>query len=179
MVTASDLLAQAARADPIMWVASATQPARGLDRKRLDDFCAWANAQLVRWPPPVLLALTHVDELRPAMEWSPPYDITAPARPKAGAIRAPVDAAARTLDLRADAIVPVAMPPGREAYNIDALWARIAVELDEATLVQLDRPRVGQQGQSLRELPTSSAMPAGPSSGASSRHDSGPRSVHF
>jgi predicted GTPase len=151
-VTASELLAQAARADLIMWVAAATQPARGLDRKRLDDFRAWANAQLIRRPPPVLLALTHVDELRPAMEWSPPYDITAPAGPKAGTIRAAVDAAARTLDLRADAIVPVAMPPGREAYNIDALWARIAVELDEARLVQLDRLRVGQQGQSLREL---------------------------
>jgi predicted GTPase len=152
MVMASELLAQAARADLIMWVASATQPARGLDRRRLDEFRAWANAQLIRRPPPVLLALTHVDELRPAMEWSPPYDITAPPGPKARAIRAAADAAARTLDLRADTIVPVAMPPGREAYNIDALWARIAVELDEARLVQLDRLRVGQQGQSLREL---------------------------
>jgi predicted GTPase len=152
MVTASELLAQSARADLIMWVASATQPARGLDRRRLDDFRAWANAQLVRRPPPVLLALTHVDELRPVMEWSPPYDVTTPAGPKAGAIRAAVGVAARTLDLRADAIVPVAMPPGREAYNIDALWARIGAELDEAKLVQLDRLRVGQQGQSLREL---------------------------
>jgi uncharacterized protein len=44
------------------------------------------------------------------------------------------------------------MPPGREAYNIDAVWARIAIELDEARLVQLDRLRVGQSGLSLREL---------------------------
>ena len=44
------------------------------------------------------------------------------------------------------------MPPGREVYNIDALWARIAAELDEAKLVQLDRLRVGQKGLSLREL---------------------------
>ena len=36
------------------------------------------------------------------------------------------------------------------AFN--ALWDRIAVELDEAKLVQLDRLRVGQQGLSLREL---------------------------
>jgi hypothetical protein len=63
-----------------------------------------------------------------------------------------MDAAARTLDLAVDAIVPVAMPPGREPYNIDALWARIAVELDEAKLAQLDRLRVGQQGLGLREL---------------------------
>jgi predicted GTPase len=46
--TASELLAQAERADLVMWVASATQPARDPDRKRLDDFRAWANAQLVR-----------------------------------------------------------------------------------------------------------------------------------
>src|ERR1700726_897392 len=125
---ASDLLAQAGRADLIMWVASATQPARGPDRKRLDDFRAWANAQLARRPPRVLLALTHVDELRPAVEWTPPYDIPAPAGPKARAIRPAVNAASRALDLPVNAIVPVAMPPGREIYNIDALWAKIAVE---------------------------------------------------
>jgi predicted GTPase len=135
-----------------MWVASATQPARAPDRSGLDDFRAWAKLQLARRAPPLLLALTHIDELRPAMEWTPPYDVIAPAGPKARAIRAALDAAARALDLPVDAIVPVAMPPGREPYNLDALWARIAGELDEAKLVQLDRLRVGQQGLSLREL---------------------------
>jgi len=150
--TVPELLSQAERADLIMWVASATQPARGPDRKRLDEIRASANAQLARRPPPVLLVLTHVDELRPAMEWTPPYDITAPTRPKARAIRAAIDAVARTLDLPVEAIVPVAMPSGQETYNIDALWAKIAAELDEAKLVQLDRLRVGQQGLSLHEL---------------------------
>jgi predicted GTPase len=150
--TPRDLLAQAERADLIMWVASATQPARAPDRKGLDDFRAWAKLQLARRAPPVLLALTHVDELRPAIEWTPPYDVIAPAGPKARSIRAALDAAAHVLDLPMDAMVPVAMPPGREPYNLDALWARIAVELDEAKLVQLDRLRVGQQGLSLREL---------------------------
>jgi predicted GTPase len=147
-----ELLAQAERADLIVWVASATQPARGPDRQSLDDFRIWANAQLTRRTPPVLLALTHVDELRPAKEWTPPYDIAAPAGPKARTIRAAVDAIAPALDLPADAIVPVAMPPGREPYNLDALWARITLELDEAKLVQLDRLRAGQQQLSLREL---------------------------
>jgi uncharacterized protein len=150
--TASELLSQAERADLIMWVASATQPARGPDRKRLDEIRASANAQLARRPPPLLLALTHVDELRPAAEWAPPYDINASARPKARAIRAAVNASARALDLPSDAIVPVAMPPGGEAYNVDALWARIAAQLDEAKLVQLDRLRIGQQRLGLREL---------------------------
>ena len=35
--TVPELLSQAERADLIMWVASATQPARGPDRKSLDD----------------------------------------------------------------------------------------------------------------------------------------------
>ena len=100
----------------------------------------------------VLLALTHVDELRPAKEWKPPYDVIAPAGPKARTIRAAIDAAGCALDFPADAMVPVAMPSGREFYNLDALWARIAIELDEAKLVQLDRLRVGRQGLDLREL---------------------------
>src|SRR5450631_1930458 len=108
-----------------MWVASATQPARGPDRKCLDDVRARAETQLARRPPPILLALTHIDELRPAGEWTPPYDIIAPVGPKARAIAAAVNSTARALDLRVDAIVPVAMPPGREPYNLDALWARI------------------------------------------------------
>jgi uncharacterized protein len=151
-MTTPELLAQAERADLIIWVASATQPARGPDSQGLSHFRAWAATQLARRAPRVILALTHVDELRPANEWMPPYDVAAPAGPKARNIRAAILSVVSVLDLLADAIVPVAIPPGREPYNIDALWARIAVELDEAKLVQLDRLRVGRQQLSLREL---------------------------
>lgn len=150
--TVSELLAHAERADLVLWVASATQPARGPDSQALDDFRAWARALLLRRAPPVVLALTHVDELRPANAWTPPYDVAAPAGPKARAIRAAIDAVASALDLSVDVIVPVAMPPGRAPYNIDALWARIGADLDEARLVQLDRLRIGRQRLSLREL---------------------------
>src|SRR5262249_25738258 len=91
---------------------------------------------------------------RPAGEWAPPYNVTTPAGPKAQAIRGALDAVARTLAFPLDAIVPVAMAPGREPYNLDALWALIAVELDEARLVQLDRLRAGQEGLSLHEIAT-------------------------
>ena len=149
---ASGLLAQAARADLIIWVASATQPARAIDRKRLDEFRAWVSTELARRPPAVILALTHIDELRPAAEWAPPYDVSMPLRPKARAIRAAMDATARALDLTVDRIVPLAMPPGAPPYNIDALWPRIALELDDAKLVQLDRIRSQHSRVSLREL---------------------------
>jgi predicted GTPase len=147
-----ELLAQIERTDLILWVASATQPARDLDRQRLEDIRVWAKAQLARRAPPILLALTHIDELSPANQWAPPYDIVAPQGPKSRSIRAAVDAVARALQVPADSVVPVAMPPGGETYNLDALWARIAVELDEAKLVQLDRVRLGHQRLSLREL---------------------------
>ena len=150
--TEEEFLEQVERADLVVWVASATQPARDTDRKALAAVRAWAAAQLTRRVPPIVLALTHIDELRPASEWQPPYDIVAPAGPKARSIRAAIDSVAKVLDLSAAAIVPVAMPPDREPYNIDALWAAIALELDEARLVQLDRLRIGRQGLSLREL---------------------------
>jgi predicted GTPase len=150
--SAAQLLTQAERADLILWVASAIQPARGPDRARLDEVRAWAREQLSRRTPPFLLALTHVDELRPATEWRPPYDVTVPAGAKARAIRAAMEAAARALDLPVTAVVPVAMPPNRTPYNLDTLWARIALELDEARLVQFDRLRLGQKGLSVRAL---------------------------
>jgi uncharacterized protein len=143
---------QAERADLVLWVASATQPARGADRTALDDFRTWERAQLARRPPHVVLALTHIDELRPASEWTPPYDLTAPEGPKARNILAAIQSVASALDVPASAIVPIAMPPGRQPYNVDALWARIALELDGAKLVQLDRLRISGQPMSLREL---------------------------
>jgi uncharacterized protein len=150
--SAAKLVPQAERADLILWVASATQPARGPDRERLDEVRAWARKQFSRRAPAILLALTHVDELRPATEWTPPYDVSVPAGAKARAIRAALEATARALDLPVTAVVPVAMPPNRAPYNLDALWARIAVELDEAKLVQFDRLRIGQKGLSVRTL---------------------------
>jgi predicted GTPase len=150
--SATELVAQAERGDLILWVASATQPARGPDRERLDEIRSWAREQLSRRTPPILLALTHVDELRPAAEWTPPYDVTKPAGPKARSIRAAMEAAARALDLPVSAVIPLAVPPNRDPYNLDALWARIAVELDEAKLVQLDRLRIGQKAINLRTL---------------------------
>lgn len=147
-----DVLAQVERADLILWVASAVQPARGPDRKSLDELRARAVARPALRPPPILLALTHVDELRPAAEWEPPYDIVRPAGLKARTMRAAVEAVARALDLPIESVVPMAMPPGGKPYNVDALWARIAVELDEAKLVQLDRLRHRRQAVGLREL---------------------------
>jgi len=148
-----ELQRQAERADLVLWVASATQAARANDRSALDVLRAKGAAQVTRRPAPILLALTHIDQLRPGSEWAPPYDIATPTRPKAQAIRAAMDSVARILDLPIDAIVPVAVQPGLAPYNLDALWARIALAIDEAKLVQLDRLRFTEPSFRLRELP--------------------------
>src|SRR5438477_3506144 len=41
------------------------------------------STELARRPPALILALTHIDELRPAAQWAPPYDVSAPLAPKA------------------------------------------------------------------------------------------------
>jgi uncharacterized protein len=60
-----DMLGHVERSDLVLWVASTTQPARDLDQRLLASYRRWANALLLRRPPSVLLALTHVDELSP------------------------------------------------------------------------------------------------------------------
>ena len=149
------LAAQAGRADLVLWVAAATQPARAIDRAGLDALRAAIGGQLARRPPPILLALTHVDLLRPAGEWAPPYDVNTPATAKARTMRAAMEAVAGELALPLNALVPVAL--AGEPYNIDALWARIALELGEAQLVQADRLRQGGASLAARVAPFTQA----------------------
>lgn len=132
-------LREAERADMILWVASATQPGRGPDLAALEALRGWAGEQRSRRPPPVLAAMTHADQLRPAAEWSPPYDVEKPATPKARSIQAARDAVAAALLLPAEAIIPVALPEGAPAWNLDRLWERVAAELDSARRARHER----------------------------------------
>jgi len=142
-------IAEAARADAIVWVASATQPARAADADALQALRRAQSADLARRPPPLILALTGVDRLRPAAEWAPPYD-PAGSRPKEGSLRAATDAVAAALDIPRDAIVPVAVPSGAPPWNHEALWAAIAARLDEAKLRRIEGLRA--RGGTLREM---------------------------
>ena len=57
-------------------------------------------------------------------------------------MRAAMAHVAATLGTPADAVVPVAMPPGGEPWNIEFLWARIARDLEEAKFRQMERLRL-------------------------------------
>ena len=106
------------RSDMILLAASATNAARDLDKKMLrvieDEFAAKGKASL----PPVIVALTHIDQLRPLRQWNPPYDVFNPDSEKAHAIRLAMETVAIELDLSIDQIAPVNLKPGFE-YNIE------------------------------------------------------------
>jgi predicted GTPase len=133
------LVTEAGQADLILWVAAAAQPARDIDVAALATLRQRLNSNLNHPAPPILLAVTQIDRLRPTMEWLPPYNIAAPDRPKAVTIRDAVAASASTLSIPAEAAVPVAMPNGAEPYQIDALWACIGALLPAAQQRQLNR----------------------------------------
>lgn len=147
-----EILRQARRCDLVIWVASAVQPARAADVEGLRALRRQIAAATDQRPPPVLVALTHVDQLRPAAEWSPPYDTAAPNTAKERSIRGALEAASRVLEAPLDSIVGVAAPEGAEPHNYDLLWGHVAARLDDAKLRQLERLRTSKGGFSFRDL---------------------------
>jgi uncharacterized protein len=117
--------------DCVLWVVAAHRADRALDRAALDEMRARFHAEPQRIPPPVLVVVTHVDRLSPAREWSPPYNIDAPARAKELSIRAALDAIAGDLAVANTDLVPVRLDPP-PAYNVDVLWAELARRIDRA-----------------------------------------------
>ena len=126
-------------ADLILWVSPAHRPDRAGERAALDALRARQAARSRHRPTPLLLVLSHIDLLRPASEWQPPYDLGDGATGKAASIRAALIAAAQALDIDPARAIPVCLAPGRE-YNIDdSLWAALLDQQDEALRVRLLR----------------------------------------
>ena len=89
--------------------------------------------------PPVAIALTHIDLLRPPLEWSPPYNIVTPDSPKARSIRGVVEATAVDLGIAPESVAPLCLLPERE-YNVEeALLPLLVRLLPEAKRVVLLR----------------------------------------
>ncbi len=125
-------------ADLVIWVTAADRPDRAEERARLDQL-RQGLADPARRAAPVLVALTHIDRLRPLREWDPPYDLDPPAGRKAEEIAQAVVAAAEDLGVDVSTVIPVCAAPGR-VYNVDdALWAAMLFEFPEANRVRLLR----------------------------------------
>ncbi len=106
----NDALTAAREAAIVVLVVHALQPARQPDVAFLADLAEWFAEHPERKQPPVLVAMTHIDQLSPPLEWSPPYEEWLHAEP-AGAkdrnIRDALDAVGDVFGASVDAIVPV------------------------------------------------------------------------
>jgi predicted GTPase len=125
--------------DMVLWVVSATRAARDEDARALAAVRQHFAAEPNRRRPPMLLVLTHVDQLRPFGEWQPPYDVASGTASKAQAIRAALQAACRELGFSTGDAVPVRADGGAAPYNIDVLWARLIELVPEAQRARLLR----------------------------------------
>jgi len=133
------LMEAADRCDMVLWVVSATRAARDIDAAALAAIREHFAAKPNRHTPPMLLILTHIDQLRPFNEWQPPYDLSASTPGKAVSIRGAMQAAARELGFAANEIVPVRADAAVAPYNIDALWAKLIELVPDAQRARLLR----------------------------------------
>ncbi|HNP25583.1 MAG TPA: GTP-binding protein HSR1, partial [Nitrosomonas sp.] len=109
------------------------------ERECLDALRTFQSTRMNRRPPPLLVAASHIDRLRPAAEWNPPYDLTNPQNTKAANISAAVQAIAADLAVPIEHVIPVCLMENH-AYNVgDALWAAILNCQEEAVRIRLLR----------------------------------------
>lgn len=133
------LIENAAGADMVLWVSSATRAAREIDRQALEAIRGHFAAEPNRRCPPMLLVLTHIDVLRPFNEWDPPYDLTEASRAKSQSILGAMEAAGAELGFAAAEIVPVRIDEAAAPYNVDVLWGRIIELVPQAQRARLLR----------------------------------------
>lgn len=123
---------QVLKCDAILLVCSAMTAARQPDSRLLADLRQVFQADPDRAFPAFLIVLTHIDQLRPFREWSPPYDVVHASNPKAQQIREAMDAVAADLQVPIDEVIPVCLAPDR-AYNVEeALIPALLEALPEA-----------------------------------------------
>jgi len=129
----------AQQADLLLLVLHATNPARQADLEMLQALRQWFAARPDLKMPPVLGVLTHIDLLRPSLEWSPPYDWQQPKRPKEQQIAQAVAASRAQLDQYLVGVVPVCAAP-RKVHGVEEWFLPALAELlDQAHAVALLR----------------------------------------
>ena len=97
------------KCDLIIMVCSATTAARAPDQQLLAALRERFAANMLRSIPPIVVALSHVDQLRPFAEWNPPYDLRDADSIKARNIASVVATLESDLSVEAERIVPVCL----------------------------------------------------------------------
>ncbi|MDZ7839452.1 MAG: GTPase [Gammaproteobacteria bacterium] len=137
------VMREATRADLLLWVSQANQPAKALDREMMNRWNAHLESNLNRKKPPVLLVTTHNDLLKPSWAWDPPYDLSQSGDEVVASIMEALRFTQEQIGLPADnAAVPVALPPDSDAWNLNVLKELLLSINDQARAAQLNRQRL-------------------------------------
>lgn len=130
----------ALEADVLLWVSAAQRADRQVEREQLDALRNLFSAHPQRPAPPLLIVVSHIDQLRPSREWQPPYDVQHPENnQKALHMRGALEAVAQDLAVALESVIPVCLAEGR-IYNVeDTLWAALLDQQDAAQRVRLLR----------------------------------------
>lgn len=137
-------VAAAQQADLLIWVTRATQPARAPEAALYEALYQSFASLPDRRPPPLLLVMTHIDQLSPKAQWDPPYELTSDNR-KAQSIRLALESCVRQIGLPEDTPgVPVCLADNQQTYNTDVVAAQLMMQRDDATQTQLNRRRTEQ-----------------------------------
>lgn len=128
------------KTDLILLVCAANIAARQADKQLLNTIQHYFQQHGEFQLPPLLVVVTHIDQLRPVREWSPPYNIQTPDTKKAIAIRSMVDALSFSLQVPLAQIIPVNTQSSAYYYNIEeGLIPAMMLQLSEAKRVQYFR----------------------------------------
>lgn len=145
--TSKALLEEAVKADLLLWVSQANQPAKALDKAFFEQWHSYFAEHLSRKKPPILLVTTHNDSLPPASSWQPPYVLTDTSDKKAKKMMQALRYSHESIGLSEESpAVPVSLLPGDKAYNLDVLEALLLSASDEARAAQLNRQRLEDDG---------------------------------
>ena len=120
---------QILQCDLLLLVSSAVSAARAADRRLVEQIRTFFREHPDRAMPPLVVALGHVDQLRPLGEWKPPYDLARARGAKAAQILDAVRAVEEDLTIGADQpVVPVCLKPG-QLYNVEEGLAPVILQL--------------------------------------------------
>jgi len=132
-------LEAAMHCDMILLVISAVNAAREADRHMLQLLNEMIRINPQNKMPPLVVVMTHIDQLRPVREWKPPYNIADPDSLKSNMIRQSMDAVAQELKIGSDRIAAVCLAPGN-LYNVEeGLIPTILQQLDYAKGIRYTR----------------------------------------
>lgn len=141
--TSRSLLEQAVKADLLLWVSQANQPAKALDQQFLAQWNDYFAEHMARKKPPIVLVTTHNDLLPPSGSWNPPYDLEDTGNKKVQSMMSALRYSHQSMGLSEQSpAVPVALSGADDAWNIDVLQQLLLSASAEARAAQLNRQRL-------------------------------------